>query len=148
MELRCSGSAGRSECNAVGRNFYSPHGVGFTDGIMAAVGNCSTHSDSERSAMTSRTTTLTQGTGKLERFPDFPPREDMQNTSHLHRRSMLTALAIHIGNPETTLVHGEVPVSPTLDPGVPIEYRTSRGVRLRHCACERAARICDRPKAQ
>ena len=66
--------------------------------------------------MTSKTTTLTQGTGKLERFPDFPPREDMQNTSHLHRRSILTALAIHIGNPETTLVHGEVPVAPTLDP--------------------------------
>jgi len=40
----------------------------------------------------------------------------MQNTSHLHRRSILTALAIHIGNPETTLVHGEVPVAPTLDP--------------------------------
>ena len=67
--------------------------------------------------MTSKTTTLlTQDAGKLERFPDFPPREDMQNTSHLHRRSILTALAIHIGNPETTLVHGEVPVAPTLDP--------------------------------
>ena len=66
--------------------------------------------------MTSKTTTLTQGAGKFERFPDFPPREDMQNTSHLHRRSILTALAIHIGNPETTLVHGEVPVAPTLDP--------------------------------
>ena len=66
--------------------------------------------------MTSKTTTLTQGAGKLERFPDFPPREDMQNTSHLHRRSILTALAIHIGNPETALVHGEVPVAPTLDP--------------------------------
>ena len=66
--------------------------------------------------MTSKTTTLTQDAGKLERFPDFPPREDMQNTSHLHRRSILTALAIHIGNPETTLVHGEVPVAPTLNP--------------------------------
>ena len=66
--------------------------------------------------MTSKATTLTQEKGKLERFPDFPPREDMQNTSHLHRRSILTALAIHIGNPETTLVHGEVPVAPTLDP--------------------------------
>ena len=64
--------------------------------------------------MTSKTTTLTAG--KLERFPDFPPREDMQNTSHLHRRSILTALAIHLGNPEATLVHGEVPVAPTLDP--------------------------------
>ena len=66
--------------------------------------------------MTGKTTTLTQETGKLERFPDFPPREDMQNTSHLHRRSILTSLAIHIGNPETTLVHGEVPVALTLDP--------------------------------
>ena len=66
--------------------------------------------------MTSKATILTKGAGKLERFPDFPPREDMQNTSHLHRRSILTALAIHIGNPETTLVHGEVPVAPTLDP--------------------------------
>ena len=66
--------------------------------------------------MTSKMTTLTQEEGKLERFPEYPPREDMQNTSHLHRRSILTALAIHIGNPETTLVHGEVPVAPTLDP--------------------------------
>ena len=61
-------------------------------------------------------TTLTQGADKLNRFPDFSPREDMQNTSHLHRRSILTALAIHLGNAETTLVHGEVPVAPTLDP--------------------------------
>ena len=83
---------------------------------MAAVGSRSTHSGSEMSAMTSKTTTLIQEEGKLERFPDFPPREDMQNTSHLHRRSILTALAIHIGNTETTLVHGEVPVAPTLDP--------------------------------
>ena len=66
--------------------------------------------------MTSKTTTHTQHMGKLERFPDFPPREDMQNTSHLHRRSILTALAIHLSSLETTLVHGEVPVAPTLDP--------------------------------
>ena len=66
--------------------------------------------------MTSKTTTLTKGAGKTERFPDFPPQEDMQNTSRLHRPSILTALAIHIGNPETTLIHGDVPVAPTLDP--------------------------------
>ena len=89
---------------------------GFASGIISPVGNSSTHLGSERSAMTSKATILTKGAGKLERFPDFPPREDMQNTSHLHRRSILTALAIHIGNPETTLVHGEVPVAPTLDP--------------------------------
>ena len=66
--------------------------------------------------MTSRTTILTREGEKLERFPDYPPRDDMQNTSHLHLRSILTALAIHMGNPETTLVHGEVPVALTLDP--------------------------------
>ena len=66
--------------------------------------------------MTSRTTTLTKEAGRVERFPDFPPREDVQNTSHLHLRSILTALVIHMGNPETTLVHGEVPVALTLDP--------------------------------
>ena len=66
--------------------------------------------------MTSKATMLAGEAGKLERFPDYPPRDDMQNTSHLHRRSILTSLAIHIGNPETTLVHGEVPVAPTLDP--------------------------------
>ena len=65
--------------------------------------------------MTSRTTTLTNEAGRLERFPEFPPREDMQNTSHLHLRSILTALAIHMGNRETTLVHGEVPVALTLN---------------------------------
>ena len=66
--------------------------------------------------MTSKTSILTKEAGGLERFPDFPPREDMQNTSHLHRHSILTALALHIGNQGTTLVHGEVPVAPTLDP--------------------------------
>ena len=41
----------------------------FADDIMTAVGSRSTHSDSERSAMTSKTTTFTKGAGKLERFP-------------------------------------------------------------------------------
>ena len=81
--------------------------------------------------MTSKTTTLTKDAGKLERFPDFPPREDMQNTSHLHRRSILTALAIHIGNPDTTLVHGEVPVAPTLDPWG--NYRIPDLIVAYHC---------------
>ena len=66
--------------------------------------------------MTSQTTAPADRAGKLERFPDFPPRENMQNMPHLLRHSILTALAIHLGNPDTTLVHGEVPVAPTLDP--------------------------------
>ena len=98
---------------------------------MATVGNRSTHPGPEMSAMTSKTTTLTERTGRRERFPDFPSREDMQNTSHLHRRSILTSLAIHMGNPETTLVHGEVPVAPTLDPWG--EYRIPDLIVVRDC---------------
>ncbi len=66
--------------------------------------------------MTSKTITLTREDGKLDRFPEFPPREDMQNTTHLHLRSILTTLLIHFEEVEGTLVHGEVPVAPTLDP--------------------------------
>ncbi len=66
--------------------------------------------------MTSKTTVVAKEADRLDRFPDFPPRKDMQNTSHLHRHSILSALAIHIGKQETTLVHGEVPVAPTLEP--------------------------------
>ena len=66
--------------------------------------------------MPSRTTILTEEGVGLERFPEFPPRDDMQNTTHLHLRSTLSSLAMHLGNSETTLVHSEVPVAPTLDP--------------------------------
>ena len=66
--------------------------------------------------MTNKTITLTREDGRLVRFPEFPPREDMQNTTHLHLRSILTTLLIHFGEDEGTLVHGEVPVAPTLDP--------------------------------
>ena len=66
--------------------------------------------------MTSKTITLPREDGRLDRFPDFPPREDMQNTKHLHLRSVLTTLLIHFADRERTLVHGEVPVAPTLDP--------------------------------
>ena len=33
--------------------------------------------------MTSKTTTLTQDAGKLESFPDYPPRDDIQNWLYL-----------------------------------------------------------------
>ncbi len=66
--------------------------------------------------MTSKTITLSQEQSKLDRFPDFPPREDMQNTSHLHLHSVLTSLLIHFSERKGTLVHGEVPVAQTLDP--------------------------------
>ena len=52
------------------------------------------------------TTTYTE----LERFPEFPPREDMNNPIYLYRPSYIYALELHMGNPETTIVLGEVPV--------------------------------------
>ena len=64
--------------------------------------------------MTSKTTTLTQETGKLERFPDFPPREDMQNWLYLYDSSILTSLTIHFADEPNVTVASEVPVGPRL----------------------------------
>ena len=47
-------------------------------------------------------------------FPDYPPRDDMQNHTYLTRPSLFTALSIHLGDSETTLVYGECPIAPTL----------------------------------
>ena len=44
-------------------------------------------------------------------FPDFPPRYDMMNTRHLHDAGNQPALRLHLGNPDTTVVLGEVPVA-------------------------------------
>lgn len=66
--------------------------------------------------MTAETNILIQEAGTLVRFPEFPPRDDMQNTSHLHLRSVLTSLAIHFDPRPNTLIHSEVPVAPTLNP--------------------------------
>ena len=64
--------------------------------------------------MTSKTTTLTQVKGELERFPDYPPRDDMQNWLYLYETSIVTSLAIHFaGEPDVT-VASEVPVGPGL----------------------------------
>ena len=48
---------------------------------------------------------------KIERFPDFPPRDDMQNVIYLHRPSHVAALTAHFGSPGSTLVLGEIPVN-------------------------------------
>ena len=61
--------------------------------------------------MTSKQLTPTIAVHTPERFPDFPPRDDMQNTIHLADPSLQATLRIHFGNSETTLVLGEVPVS-------------------------------------
>ena len=62
-------------------------------------------------AMTSKQILTDATEGGLERFPDFPPRDDMQNPIYLHRPTHIAALDIHFGNSPTTLVMGEVPVS-------------------------------------
>ena len=46
-------------------------------------------------------------------FPEYPPRDDMQNPFYLHEPSHMRSLAIHFGRDETTFVMSEVPVSPS-----------------------------------
>ena len=43
-------------------------------------------------------------------FPYFPPRDDMQNALHLDDQGHQAALRRHLGNPDTTVVIGEVPI--------------------------------------
>ena len=64
--------------------------------------------------MTSKATILTQEKGKLERFPDYPPREDMQNWLYLYDSSVLTSLTIHFADAPNITVASEVPVGPSL----------------------------------
>ena len=64
--------------------------------------------------MTSKTTTLTQVKEELERFPDFPPRDDMQNWRYLYDTSVLTSLSIHYADQPNVTVASEVPISPSL----------------------------------
>ena len=64
--------------------------------------------------MTSKATILTQEKGKLERFPDYPPREDMQNWLYLYDSSILTSLTIHFADKPNVTVASEVPVGPSL----------------------------------
>ena len=45
-------------------------------------------------------------------FPEYPPRDDMQNALYLNRFAHVTALEVHLGNSDTTLVLGEVSVAP------------------------------------
>ena len=64
--------------------------------------------------MTSRTATLTKTKRDFEPYPEFPPRDDMQNWNHLYSRGQAAALAIYVGEDETTTVGCEIPVGPTL----------------------------------
>lgn len=64
--------------------------------------------------MTSRTTTLIRKGNIEERYPDFPPRDDMQNWLHLYRSGMQMALHVHYQSDPSITVACEVPVGPSL----------------------------------
>ena len=64
--------------------------------------------------MTSKATSLTQEKGKLERFPDYPPREDMQNWLYLYDPGVLTSLAVHFADAPNVTIASEVPVGSSL----------------------------------
>ena len=62
--------------------------------------------------MTSKTITLT-GSEK-DTFPDFPPRDDMQNWLYLYDTAIVSSLAIYFRDLPHTVVASEVPVGPNL----------------------------------
>ena len=64
--------------------------------------------------MTGKTTTLTQKRGELERFPEYPPRDDMQNWLYLYETAVVTSLSIHFAGEPNVTVASEVPVGPGL----------------------------------
>ena len=64
----------------------------------------------KRTAMTSKLTRQTTDAGKLEMFPDFPPRDDMQNSLHLDQPAYQATLRRHFDNDDTTIVLSEIPV--------------------------------------
>ena len=60
--------------------------------------------------MTSKLGPKSKEAGTLEKFPDFPPRDDMQNSLHLDDPAHQAALTAYFGNHDTTVILGEVPV--------------------------------------
>ena len=61
------------------------------------------------------TATLSREATTPERFPDFPPRDDMQNWRYLYRPGILNSLSIYLAEtlPGATVMC-EVPVAPSL----------------------------------
>ena len=60
--------------------------------------------------MTSKLSQDARDAGALGKFPDFPPRDDMQNSLHLDDDAHQAALRRHFGNNPTTIVLSEIPV--------------------------------------
>ncbi len=60
--------------------------------------------------MTSKPVSRTPATQPAGQFPEFSPRDDMQNPIYLHDPGHQAALRRHFGAPDTTVILGEVPV--------------------------------------
>ena len=72
--------------------------------------------------MTSRPIKKTPAAGSADRFPEFPPRDDMQNSIYLDAPAHQAALSHHFGRPDTTIILSEVPIGRTV--------RQRRGLRV------------------
>ena len=48
---------------------------------------------------------------ELAKFPDFPPRDDMQNNKYIYSQSIITMLMNYLGNSDTTYVGSGVPLA-------------------------------------
>ena len=99
--------------------------------------------------MTSRLTRQTTDHGKLEKFPDFPPRDDMQNSLHLNDQGHQAALRRHFGNSDTTIVLSEMPVRQSPDqreghriPDLLIAFSVDRTLAVEH----KGYSICEQGK--
>ena len=66
--------------------------------------------------MTSRPIQQTPATGPAGRFPEFPPRDDMQNSIYLDDPAHQAVLRRHFGTSDTIIVLGEVPIGRNLRP--------------------------------
>jgi hypothetical protein len=85
----------------------------------------------------------------IPRFPDFPPRDDMQNPLHLFVPGYLTTLSRHFGSPETNLVLSEVPLghSPTQRQGILVPDLTiAFGVNVEQILAQHGYAIDDQGK--
>ena len=60
--------------------------------------------------MTSRLTQHAKDAGTLEKFPDFPPRDDMQNALHLYEDGHQPTLRQYFGVSDSTIILSEIPV--------------------------------------
>ena len=60
--------------------------------------------------MTSKAKQLSVDAGTLEQFPDFPPRDDLQNSIYLDDPAHQAALRQYFANDDTTIVLSEIPV--------------------------------------